>query len=214
MSCTSFYDNPGHVFVNKSSLQANVATSLASYYNAIIVEVDLIPSVEAALGWTPGVWEVFDATGLDEAWLIQNHDQDLSREVALEQRPEFYVQLRDYAVLANALMFYDPNLSGTLRTSSLRRLDPDSPVLGWSAGDESTFVGLTSDEARFMVPADHAHNLATLSGMTESSLTQIALSGYVIPPTEPVHYVTFVLSDGDNVQVRVVVWERFMHQLH
>lgn len=99
---------------------------------------------------------------------------------------------------ADAIAFYEP---GSVRSSVLNYLEADSPLMGWANGDESSFIGLTSETGRFVVPADHAHNLAPLSGIVEGSLTQVALADYVVPPVETgVHYVTFVLSDGDNVQ--------------
>jgi len=177
---------------------ASVATSLCSYYNAVMVEQDLVTDVVAALGGTAGQM-LFDARGKDEQWLVSNAAAyGLSKEVAIEQREIFYVQLRGYAVLADAIAFYEP---GSVRSSVLNYLEPDSPLLGWANGEESSFVGLTSEAGKFMVPADHAHNLAPLSGIVEESLTQVALADYVVPPVETgVHYVTFVLSDGDNVQ--------------
>lgn len=77
---------------------ASVATSLCSYYNAIMVEEDLVAEVVAAL--PGGASGLFDATGYDEQWLVNNAaTYGLSKEVAIEQREIFYVQLRGYAVL-------------------------------------------------------------------------------------------------------------------
>ena len=67
---------------------------------------------------------------------------------------------------ADAIAFYEP---GSVRSSVLNYLEADSPIMGWANGDESSFIGLTSETGRFVVPADHAHNLAPLSGIVEGS---------------------------------------------
>ena len=51
-----------------------------------------------------------------------------------------------------------------------------------------------------MITANHAHNLAPLSGIDEMSLDQVVLGNYVVPPEKSgVHYVIFRLSDEGNV---------------
>ena len=79
-------------------------------------------------------------------------------------------------------------------------LDPDAATLGWgdASGGEHVFVGDGSDRGVFMVAADYARNLSTLSSAQVPPPRQRTR---VEPFTEAnVHYVAFLVTDGDNVQ--------------
>ncbi len=183
----------GYILYDRSNPDSvNAATSLCGPLNAIAVDRTLEPSVRAN-GITN---RVADVSTRDESWTWANYAPQFSRRIVVEQEESKYFHLRDYAVMANAFTFSDGN--SAFRTSVMRSMDPDAAVLGWGTGGENSFVGDSSRQGVFTVPSDWALNLSTLSSVREDSLYQRTYSN---PVTEPnVHYVTFIATDGDNVQ--------------
>src|SRR5664279_4523388 len=82
----------------------------------------------------------------------------------------------------------------------MSQMNPDSACLGWgdASQGENVFVGNSSFHGVYTVAAAWALDLSTLSSIRDVSISQRT---YSIPVTETnVHYVTFVVTDGDNVQ--------------
>jgi len=82
----------------------------------------------------------------------------------------------------------------------MSQMNPDAACLGWgdASQGENVFVGSGSSNGVYMVAADWALDLSTLSSVRDPSVHQHT---HVIPvPETNVHYVTFVVTDGDNVQ--------------
>lgn len=72
-------------------------------------------------------------------------------------------------------------------------------VIGWYY-DEVAGVGLSSQHGLMTLPSDHAYNLSLFSGLEPREQKQKPIKR-LERPGEKVHYVTFLLSDGDNLQV-------------
>jgi hypothetical protein len=177
---------------NSNSLSA--ATSLCGPFTAIAVDASIESSVRGA-GITN---RLADVRSYNEAWVWTNYSGSLNRSVVVEQKESFAANLRDYAVLANAFTFFDGN--SPFRTFVMSQMNPDSACLGWgdASQGESVFVGDSSSAGVYTVAADWALDLSTLSSVSDLSLHQ---STYANPvPETNVHYVTFVVTDGDNVQ--------------
>ncbi|MDB6065517.1 MAG: hypothetical protein JWR26_1725 [Pedosphaera sp.] len=172
----------------------NAATSLCGPLNAIAVDASIEASVRAA-----GVTNLLlDVRTRDEAWVWTNYNAVLSRSTVIEQKETFGDQLRDYATLAGAFTFYDGN--SAFRTSIMSAMNPDSACLGWgdASQGESVFVSSGSQHAVYTIAADWALDLSTLSSVRDPNLYQRT---YNLPVSETnVHYVTFLVTDGDNVQ--------------
>ena len=73
----------------------------------------------------------------------------------------------------------------------------DSICLGWGP-DEFTNVSTASKYGVSMVAADWSYNLTVLSAFPSLPIAQKASMN--IPKEKNVHYVTFIMSDGDNQQ--------------
>jgi len=90
-------------------------------------------------------------------------------------------------------MSYDLPLSNKVFNS----MDNDSVCLGWGA-DEHTNVSTASKYGVSVVAADWSYNLTALSAFPSLPIAQKKQAS---PPVEnDVHYVTFIMSDGDNQQ--------------
>lgn len=181
----------GYILYDDSNEDSvNAATSLAGIKNAIAVEDSIESTVQSY-----GLSCLVDVTNRDEAWVKDNYWAQLRHDIVIEQ-DELQPKLRDYAAMANIFTFFDGNT--TWRESVMQALEDDSPCIGWGDGGEDQFVGPSSDEGAFYVAANHCWNLPNLSGITEESLSQ---QTHVDPTLEEnVHYVTFLLADGDNLQ--------------
>ena len=183
----------GYLLYQTGDDSINAATSLAGVESALVVEASLEGQAVAQ-----GLSLVLDLRGLDEAWVEANHGHRLNTVAVFEQKESFEHPLRDYAVLSEALIFYDGN--SAFRDTVMGRMRRDSVALGWGDATlgEDQFIGPSSDQGVFPLPADHAHNLAPLSGLPVQQQAQLT---HGTPTLEPgVHYASFVMTDGDNVQ--------------
>jgi putative glycoside hydrolase with GxGYxYP motif/GxGYxY motif-containing protein len=176
------------------STSLSVATTVAGLMDAVAVDVTIEDTATAA-----GLSLLADVRGRDDAWVMDNYWSRLRHDFAVEQKPTFPFQLRDLATMAGAMLFYDGN--SAFREQLIEALDADSPVIGWgdATNGENTFVSPDSKAGDFEIAADWARNVSTLSGIRLSRLHQHGGPG--TPVAEPgVHYVTFVVTDGDNAQ--------------
>jgi hypothetical protein len=181
---------------NTNSL--NAATSLCGPFNAIAVD----SSIESTVNSYGITNLIADVSSVNDQFVWTNVNPDynalLSRNMVAEQKQSFYANLRDYATLANAYTFFEGNDS--FRTSVMHAMNPGAACFGWgdASDGEDLFVGPDSSNGVVNIPSDYALDLSALSGVQVPSIYQ---STYDIPaPQTNVNYVTFVMTDGDNVQ--------------
>ena len=118
---------------------------------------------------------------------------------------EPFASLRDYAVAVGAMVVWlDPNepAERLLFEKILGDMPPDSPYLGTHPGDvagEITIVALLSSHSVYEVAADFFNNGSVFGGVRPT--TTPAPAPPAAPALDPSKiYVTFTMSDGDNVQ--------------
>ncbi|GAA5003607.1 hypothetical protein GCM10023317_37310 [Actinopolymorpha pittospori] len=182
------------VVYRQNEASANVATTLAGLTGAVAVEETLEP-----VALQHGLRRLLDVRGRDDRWVMENYWDDLRHGVAIEQKPDFDNRLRDYATMAGAFMFFDGN--SDFRAEVVGALDPDAAVVGWgdAAQGENAFVSVSSRAGVRTIPADHARNLAPLSGITLNRVRQRP-AAHPPRPEAGTHHVAFLITDGDNVQ--------------
>ncbi len=107
--------------------------------------------------------------------------------------------LRDHGPALQALTFYHGNHDSRARV--LSQLSPGSAVLGWGDASEGehVFVRAASEAGCYTIPADFAYNLSALAGALLRTKQQRSKVRPHPDKREP-HTVTFVMTDGDNVQ--------------
>ncbi|GHO83630.1 hypothetical protein KSZ_16360 [Dictyobacter formicarum] len=114
-----------------------------------------------------------------------------------DQTPFGY--LRDYAVANHAFVFW---LSAqkpdevALFNQILSAVKPGTPYLGWF-DSEPDGVSMTSKHGVYVLAADWFSNLTVWSGVNAPSQK---IKTIAAPPLQNKVYVTFVVSDGDNLQ--------------
>lgn len=168
----------------------NVATSLSGPMNAIIIDKAQEETVRS-IGITNKILDVSDK---DEQWAYDNYKKLFSNTEAAELNTSIYYHLRDYSTLTNSFTFYDGVTKW--RQKVLHNLEKGSTLMGYG-NNEFDMIEQASQEGITSIPSDLAPNLSALSSIySTEGLKQQTNSN---PKTEKKHYVSFVISDGDNI---------------
>ncbi|WP_350274626.1 GxGYxYP domain-containing protein [Kribbella sp. HUAS MG21] len=186
----------GYVLFRTGTPSVNVATTLSGVTGAVAIEESL-----EALAIRHGLRKVLDVRDKDDRWVFDTYWSRLRHDVAVEQRADIPERLRDYVTMAGTLAFFDGN--SEFRAEVVGALDDDATVLGWgdASHGEDAFIGVNSTAGVKALPADHARNLSVLSGIHEDRLEQRGGGGgRALEPEPDAHYVTFLITDGDNIQ--------------
>ncbi len=187
--------------------ESAIVASVASHvYNAIIVDVRDREYYEAA-----GYKMKYDATKKTtlDAW---NEFKDKCNNDALVIMPTLTGELREFAI-KNRLFVLNlnknqQNPSEGKNTDLLKEvlswLKPNAPVLGWEQNvGEDEFVAPVSSSGHPMIPCDWSYN-HSLTSLLYSERQESALAKVVNPQfidfDKKKNFVSFFLSDGDNVQ--------------
>nr|WP_202805617.1 GxGYxYP domain-containing protein [Actinopolymorpha alba] len=115
-----------------------------------------------------------------------------------------YAYLRDYAVANRAMTFWlDPNVAEerALFERIMSEVQPNTPYLGWFAQDIAGEFGgteLCSRHGVYVLAADWFENMSVHSGAQAPILDGQGAAPRV--PLENKIYVTFTMSEGDNLQ--------------
>lgn len=187
--------------------ESGVVASVASHvYNSIIVDIRDKASFEAA-----GYTMKYDAStkSTADAW---REFKDKCSNKGLVVMPVQTGELRDYAIMNN---FFVININKKQNASSsgqnldiyeeiLQWLEPGAPIFGWEQGvDEALFVNRSSEMGHPWIPSDWCYNLPLMSIKYESrqlSVLADVKNPHDIDYDQKANYVSYYLSDGDNVQ--------------
>jgi hypothetical protein len=182
-----------------------VATIAAHVYRSVIVDISYENQIKS-LGYSLKYNAVNKS--LSDGWA---EFKDSCNNDALILMPTLTGNLKSFAI-AHRLMVvnydksYESASSGnnnSLFTEILNWLKPLSPVIGWEQNvPENTFVDLVSQSGNMMIAADWTYNLTFMSANYEnnqSGLVKVTNPKY-IDYNDTMHYTSFFLTDGDNVQ--------------
>ncbi|AGF58096.1 hypothetical protein B0P06_003592 [Clostridium saccharoperbutylacetonicum] len=184
------------LYSNKSPKDPSInnACTFASLNKAIVIEESIEAKVKKM-----GIGFKEDCRNTGESWAYDNlWNKGLNHLTVIELSPDKDAALRDYAIMSKSLIFYEDSINKTvLRDKVFSSMDKGFTCLGWGP-DEFINVSVASKHGVSVVAADWAYNLTTLSSFpTSRSLKKYPLG---TPKEEDVHYVTFIMSDGDNLQ--------------
>jgi len=176
-----------------------VAVSLASIFNAVAVAEQDIPHALAA-GITN---EIMNVVGKGTEWLFNSSYFDMLRKdlvFEVEHHSSRRFHLIDYAVFSGAPVWHAESIEQ--RQELLKEFDADSPSFGWGAVadtvlDEGKLNTQTSVAGAFHIPSDWCKDLSVFAAI-QVPVQQKSKPAVVVE--ENVHYVTILLSDGDNLQ--------------
>ena len=186
----------GYILYDNSNLHSiNNACTLASLNNSIPIEKSLETKINRC-----GISKLTkDCSKTDKYWAYKNlWDSGLNHSTVIQLSPEKTMALRDYALMSKSLIFYEDDINDTsLRKLIFKSMDNTPRVLGWGP-DEYNNVSIASRYGVDVIAADWSYNLSILSSFPTTVQTQ--KSNEEIPKETNVHYVTFIMSDGDNQQ--------------
>ena len=185
---------PAYLLCDFDQSSMNVATSLSGIWRVVAVDAGSEDQARAN-----GLYLKLSVRGKDEAWCFQNYWQEFYSGLLIQQK-ESLLSLRDYGPLARAFTFFDGNSDFMLQVMDAAR--DNSPILGWgdASQGEDQFVRPASQTSVFTIAADHAWNLSLFSAVMADSLYQRTHRDQMLQTADSVHTVTFVMSDGDNLQ--------------
>ena len=173
----------------------NNACSLASLNNCIAVDESIQDKVRLH-----GITKMKgDCRNTDKTWAYNNlWNGGLNHSIIIELSPDKDSALRDYAIMTKSLVFYEESINDvSLRDKIFSSMESNSICLGWGP-DEFINVSTASKYGVSIVAADWSYNLTVLSAFPSLPIAQKASLN--IPKEKNVHYVTFIMSDGDNQQ--------------
>ncbi|MDV4149574.1 GxGYxYP family putative glycoside hydrolase [Clostridium sp. AL.422] len=182
------YDNS-----NPSSI--NNACTLASLKNSIPIEKSLEVKINNF-----GIYKLIeDCSKTDKYWAYKTlWNSGLNHSTVIELSPVKSMALRDYAIMSKSLIFYEDDVNDySLRELVFKSMENTPRALGWGP-DEYNNVSIASKYGVDVIAADWSYNLSVLSSFPTTAQTQ--KSNKEIPKETNVHYVTFIMSDGDNQQ--------------
>ena len=175
----------------RGNASINVATSVAGPLRAIIVDESLEGRAKEL-----GLPMLLDARDKDSKWVFEHYRDRLNRRIAMFQDPA-KPHARDYAVAHDVICLYG---SGEVEKQVLAWLEPLSPILGWNGGDEADNARLFSQYGHFNTATDWAINLPLLSAGARDAAPARLPDAKIAAPADDKPVVSFVMSDGDNLQ--------------
>ena len=186
------------------------ATTLSGILRAVAVDVSLQSTFANA-----GYPQLMDARGKDDQWVYEHYGTLLNHD-AIVIHPNDYqtdgvsLHLRDWAPAIGAIDWW--NSSAEYTEALFDALEKGSPVYGWdnavpgAGGDEISFIDYHSQHDLYQIPSNWLLNLSTYAGFASRQepwqLTQPGLKDKYTPEPD-VHYVTFMMSDMDNICVHM-----------
>ncbi|MEY7999842.1 GxGYxYP domain-containing protein [Clostridium sp. Mt-5] len=186
------YDN-----FSKKDPSINNACSLASLKDSIVVDKSIESKVKNI-----GIKMQYDCRNTDKYWAYNNlWNLGLNHSTVIELSPNRDAPLRDYGIMSKSLIFYEDDPKDfSLRNKVFGSMNKDSTCLGWGP-DEQGNISAASRNGVSVIPADWSYNLTVLSAFPSSPVIQKSTAN----PMENfsagnMHYVTFIMSDGDNQQ--------------
>lgn len=173
----------------------NNACSLASLKNSLAIDEAIEEKVKEQ-GLTKLVKDCRDT---DKYWAFNTlWNSGLNHSTVIEISPDKPLALRDYAITSKSLVFYEDNVNDfSFRESIFKSMDDNGHCLGWGP-DEHTNVTIASKHGIDVTAADWSYNLSVLSSYPSTPQKQKQDTNF--KGEDGVHYVTFIMSDGDNQQ--------------
>lgn len=173
----------------------NNACTLASLNDSIAID----ESIENVLN-SYGITNLLeDCRETDKYWAYNTlWNSGLNHSTVIELPSDKFISLRDYAILSKSLIFYEDDVNDTsFREAIFSSMDNGGRILGWGP-DEHTNVSIASKCGIDMIAADWSYNLSVLSSYKSTPQSQNIKND--IKEEDGVHYITFIMSDGDNMQ--------------
>lgn len=191
-----------YVLYNRSSLpeSTNSACAIAGVTGYLPVDESIKAKMESY-----GLEIKIDASNMTERTCFDLYKDSFNTDGIVQQNPN-NVRLRDWQIACGYFIFFR---QGTETKDLMFRgevhewVDEDAAMFGWVPNDEGQDVTVASQYGQFTIPSDHSLNttiFACKNAFGEADFTQKAKETDIVAE-DGKHYVTIMMSDGDNVQV-------------
>ena len=185
----------GHSRGGRSDMDCsvNVATSLAGLLDGIVIAEELEAEAKAH-----GLTLLQDVREKSQRWCFETYRDQFNRHLLCTQDPS-KPHVRDFAIAQKSFTTYSDDEP---TPSAMAWLEPLSPILGWNGSDEFEATDLSSRYGHIQTATDWCLNLPVLMAGSEK-LTCAKAKDFdpaVIDWNDQRSAVSFVLTDGDNVQ--------------
>lgn len=190
---------------DKPSISA--ATTMAGLLDAVAIDINLEPTAKAK-----GYDLALDVRGKDCRWVYENYRGQLNNNAIIvhtndsRQHPSA-PYLRDWGPATKSLDWWYDDQEYSCKVYG--NTAPCSPVYGWqdpTTSDEGLSIKLHSEKGLFQIPSDWMLNLSVHASMgsvlKDRKFTQKLSREKPVKQTG-VHYVTFIMSDMDNVLTEI-----------
>lgn len=194
------YPNGGYILYDHSNLESvNVATTIAGVEKLVMIDKSL-----ELFAIQKGLTKKQDVTAKTEQWCFENYQTKLNNSALVQLRGDI-IHLRDYAIAGKYMVFYQDasttaaiKLRGAIHNFAL----DDAPIFGWGPGNEDSHVGIAGSNGQFTVPSDYCFNMTVLAAKSYFGIESVTQPNKdaQIKAESGKHYVSFIRSDGDNVQ--------------
>lgn len=181
------------LYADKSG-SINKADTIAGMERYLVVESSIVNKALSI-----GLKLKADASIDYEYDIFRKYEKLLNKNMLFQQQYDNYA-LRDFGIATKALYFYDVSIEDQYY-EVLDWVNPNGYIFGWHL-DEVSGVKLGSQRGLATIASDHALNLSVYAGLPTTVLKQKITQKKESSSTN-VHYVTFLGTDGDNVQYQV-----------
>jgi hypothetical protein len=173
-------------------VSVNVATSLCGLLDGVLISEELRNEAEKR-----GLKLLLDVRDKTQSWCFQAYREKFNRRLVCTQDPR-KPHVRDLAIAQRAFTCFGEKEP---IQSVMQWLEPLSPILGWNGGDEFQSTDLSTRFGHIQTATDWCMNLPVLmAGSHDRPAQEPRPFRPSIDWSNQQSAVSFVLSDGDNVQ--------------
>ncbi len=165
----------------------NVAAVIAGQENYLMIDESLVETAKAH-----GLVQKEDALNYDAASIYAKYKDSLNKEVYASISKEDHA-LYDVAIALGCMVH-----RGEYMETVLKDMTPGGIVIGWY-DSELVSVKTASKYGYSTLALDHAKNFTVSAGLEHKEVEQVEVQKYANAEDKDVHYVTFIMSDGDNL---------------
>jgi hypothetical protein len=181
--------------VNADSI--NIATSIAGITNALVVEPATLAYATAA-----GLPLIADARNMTYGQVYAQYGSRFNRSMLFHQDTTKNDSLRDFAILNRGFVYYtDPTALNPYAANQ----NHQGRIFGWGPSEFDLF-SQGSQNNQQVVASDWCWSSSTTSKWKVPLAAQQYHAPVDLVTQTGKHYVAFVMSDGDNVQVLTGGW--------
>ncbi len=189
----------GYVLYDRSvnAHSINIATSIAGVTNAIIVDPATLSYATAA-----GLPLIADARYLTYSLVFAQYSSQFKKDMLFHQDTTKNDPLRDYSIMNHGFMYYsDPTALNPYAANQ----NHQGRIFGWGPSEFDLFWQGSQNNQQ-VVASDWSWSSSTTAKWKVPLAKQQYHAPVNVQTQTGKHYVAFVMSDGDNVQVLTGGW--------